>query len=153
MAGSKGLYRVWFKNLCGQDKSNRWNEDTVKEVAEALKGLFAKVVANPACPYSSVDVFPFHNGALMDPGEVLVQFVASRRFRLVRRFSGQEPSDTAGGASWPHPTGVLSEVWIKVMFRLCSIVAPLPIVSPSRQCLVEQLGGNVRAARPSCPSP
>ena len=113
MAGKRGLYRVWMKNLSGSDQYNRWNEFTVQGVAEALKKIFGRVIAHPSCPYSTVDCFQFHNAAVLDPGEVLVYFVASSSYSIVNRFAGDELDRTKGGYTTDRSNiDVISEVWI-----------------------------------------
>jgi len=116
MAGAKGLYRFWIMNLSGPDSGGRWNEDARKDVADKLTDLFKRVILHPSCPYSRVDWFDGWSLTWrIDPGEVLVYFVASRETGVAvsRR---ADPDTNKGGVTFADATGLVSsEVWLTAL--------------------------------------
>lgn len=144
MAGSKGLYRIFLMNLAGKDTDTRgdeeasnpllraaraasqwetdhakipikWNNDAFNDVGNKLQAHFQRVIAHPACPFTSVRWFPGSPGMTLDPGELLVYFVASYRSSVIEDAGGKLKDTTfmkEGGATWDSPDGMISEVWL-----------------------------------------
>src|SRR5215471_16301987 len=106
MAGKKGIYRVFAMNLAGTDANDRWNEKSFSDVRELLRAHFQRVVRHPACPYTSVDCFFGHIGMALDPGELLVYFVASYSDSLIVA-AGGTPDPNKGGATWESSSGMI----------------------------------------------
>ena len=143
MAGRKGLYRIFLMNLAGKDYGGneddvsnpllraaraasqwekdhakipiKWNKDTFNDVGDKLQAIFQRVIDHRACPYKSVRWFPGSPGMTLDPGELLVYFVASYRSSVIADAGGM-PTDTTsmeeGGLTWDSPNGMISEVWL-----------------------------------------
>jgi hypothetical protein len=115
MAGRKGLYRIFLMNLSGKDPNDRWNEAAFNEVGDRVQAHFQRVIAHPACPFTSVRWFPGHAGMILDPDELLVYFVASYRSSVIEAAGGRLKDTTfmkEGGATWESRNGMISEVWL-----------------------------------------
>jgi hypothetical protein len=113
MPGRRGLYRIFVMNLAGQDSNNQWNSDAFNDVGNRLQAHFQRVVAHPACPFTSIAWYPGHAGMTLAPGELLVYFVASSSDSVVTAAGGQLTDLNPGGVTWASPTGMISEVWLR----------------------------------------
>jgi len=113
MAGPLGVYRVWIANLAAPDSNNRWSAAARKDACDALRGLFTRVIENPACHFTFCDWFLFEpQTSVLAPGELLVYILASSRNSIINRQSTQQIDPDAAGNTIPVNGRVISEIYL-----------------------------------------